>query len=49
VDGEPKPGAKVDAVKSFSEAETKTLEIAFDHRKTVEDAFSMLKNLNALL
>jgi len=44
VDGETKPGAKVDAVKSCSEAETKNLEIAFDHRKTVEDAFSMLKN-----
>jgi len=49
VDGENKPEAKVDEVKSFSEAETKNLEIAFDHRKTVEDAFSMLKNLNALL
>ena len=48
-DGEPKPGAKVDAVNSFSEAETKNLEIAFDHNKTVEDAFSMLKNLKALL
>jgi len=44
VDGETKPGAKVEAVNSFSEAETKKLEIAFDHRKTVEDAFSMLKN-----
>jgi ADP-ribose pyrophosphatase YjhB (NUDIX family) len=44
VDGETKPGAKVDAVKSFSEVETKNLEIAFDHEKTVEDAFSMLKN-----
>jgi ADP-ribose pyrophosphatase YjhB (NUDIX family) len=49
VDGEPKPGAKVDAVNSFSEAETKNLEIAFDHNKTVEEAFSILKNLNALL
>ena len=48
-DGETKPGAKVDAVKSFSEAETKNLEIAFDHGKSVEDAFSLLKNLNALL
>ena len=27
----------------------RALEIAFDRRKTVEDAFSMLKNLNALL
>jgi len=43
VDGETKPGAKVDEVKSFSEAETKNLEIAFDHSKTVEDAFSILK------
>jgi ADP-ribose pyrophosphatase YjhB (NUDIX family) len=49
VDGETKPGAKVDAVNSFSEAETKNLEIAFDHNKTVEDAFSILKNLSALL
>jgi 8-oxo-dGTP diphosphatase len=49
VDGETKPGAKVDAVNSFSEAETKNLEIAFDHNKTVEDAFSMLKSLSALL
>jgi len=48
-DGETKPGAKVDAVNSFSEAETKNLEIAFDHNKTVEDAFSMLKKLKALL
>ena len=49
MDGETKPRAKVDAVKSFSEAETKNLEIAFDHGKTVEDAFSMLKDLKALL
>ena len=48
-DGEPKPGAKVDEVKSFSEAETKKLEIAFDHRKTVEDAFYILKDLYAQL
>ena len=48
-EGETKPGTKVDAVNSFSEPETKTLEIAFDHRKTVEDAFSLLKSLNALL
>ena len=47
--GEPKPGAKVDEVKSFSEAETKKLEIAFDHRKTVEDAFYILKDLYAQL
>ncbi|MHC3128520.1 MAG: NUDIX hydrolase [Candidatus Bathyarchaeota archaeon] len=44
VDRETKPGAKVDAVNSFSETEIKNLAIAFDHRKTVEHAFSMLKN-----
>jgi len=44
VEGETKPRAKVDEVKSFSEAETKKLEIAFDHGKTVEDTFYMLKN-----
>jgi ADP-ribose pyrophosphatase YjhB (NUDIX family) len=49
VGGEAKPGAKVDEVNSFSEIETKNLEIAFDHNKTVEDAFSMLRSLNALL
>jgi len=48
-DGETKPGAKVDAVNSVSEAETKNLEIAFDRNKTVKYAFSMLKNLEALL
>jgi ADP-ribose pyrophosphatase YjhB (NUDIX family) len=48
-DGETKPGAKVEAVNSFSEAETKKLEIAFDHGKTVEDAFSMLKNKCSML
>jgi len=45
VDGETKPGAKVDAVKSFSETEIENLEIAFDHRKTVDDAFAIIKNL----
>lgn len=49
INGESTPGAKVDVVKSFSEAEISKLEIAFDHRKTVEDAFSMLTNLNAQL
>jgi 8-oxo-dGTP diphosphatase len=44
VDGELKPGPKVDAVKSFSLEETKKVEVAFDHRRTVEDAFSMLTN-----
>ena len=43
-EGETKPGTKVDAVNSFSEAETKKLEIAFDHGRTVKDTFSILKN-----
>ena len=43
VGGDAKPGAKVDAVKSFSEAETNNLEIAFDHAKTVDDAFAIIK------
>lgn len=42
-EGETKPGAKVEAVNSFSETETKKIEIAFDHEKTVKDAFTMLK------
>ena len=42
-EGITKPGAKVEAVNSFSEAEIKNLEIAFDHQKTVEDAFSILR------
>jgi 8-oxo-dGTP diphosphatase len=42
VDGKPKPGTKVDVVKAFSLEETKKVEVAFDHRRTVEDAFSML-------
>ena len=42
-EGETKPGAKVEAVNNFSKAETKNLEIVFDHRKTVEDAFSIIK------
>jgi ADP-ribose pyrophosphatase YjhB (NUDIX family) len=42
IDGEPTPGTKVDEVKSFSLKETKKVEFAFDHRRTVEDAFSML-------
>ena len=44
VNGEPKPGPKVDSVKAFSLEETKKVEVAFDHRRTVEDAFSMLTN-----
>ena len=42
-EGKTKPGTKVEAVNSFSEAEIKNLEIAFDHQKTVEDAFSILR------
>ena len=44
VDGKPKPGTKVDSVKGFSFEETKKVEVAFDHRRTVEDAFLMLTN-----
>ncbi len=43
VSGEAKPGNKVDEVKSFSAFEIKDLQIAFDHRKMVEDAFVILK------
>ncbi len=42
VDGKAKAGAKVNAVKSFSNIEIKNLEIAFDHRKTVDDAFAII-------
>jgi ADP-ribose pyrophosphatase YjhB (NUDIX family) len=44
VAGETKPGAKVEEVKSFSESETKRVDIAFDHKKTVIDAFFMLRS-----
>ena len=47
-EGKTKPGTKVEAVNSFSEAETKNLEIAFDHRKTVEEAFSILKKKGSI-
>ena len=40
-----KPGAKVDVVEKFSEAEVKNLEIAFDHRKTAEEVFTMTNKL----
>jgi ADP-ribose pyrophosphatase YjhB (NUDIX family) len=43
VDRNAEPGAKVDAVKSFSKMEIENLEIAFDHRKTVDDAFAIIK------
>ena len=42
VDGEAKPGANVDSVKSFSKTEIKNLEIAFDHGKTIADAFAII-------
>ena len=45
VDGKIKLGTKVDAVKAFSKTEIKNIEIAFDHRKTVEDAFAVLDAL----
>lgn len=41
--GEPKPGHKVEEVRSFSEFEVKDLQIAFDHSKMVDDAFAILK------
>lgn len=43
--GETKPGIKVDEVRSFSEEELEDLDIAFDHRKTLEDAFLILKDI----
>ena len=49
VDGETKPGAKVDGFKGFSEAEMKKLDIAFDHEKASSSAFSVLRNKKALL
>jgi ADP-ribose pyrophosphatase YjhB (NUDIX family) len=49
MDGETKPGAKVDEIRSSSETEIKKLDIAFDHKKAVEDAFSILRDLKALL
>lgn len=45
VGGETKPGTKVDTVESFDETEVEGLKIAFDHRKTVEDAFKTIKKL----
>ena len=44
INGDIMPGAKVDEVKSFSEMEIKDLDIAFDHRKTLDDAFVILKD-----
>lgn len=47
INGNIMPGAKVDEVKSFSEIEIKDLDIAFDHRKTLEDAFFTLKDIGS--
>ncbi|MEJ2281246.1 MAG: NUDIX domain-containing protein [Candidatus Bathyarchaeota archaeon] len=44
INGDIMSGAKVDEVKSFSEMEIKDLDIAFDHRKTLDDAFVILKD-----
>ena len=44
INGDIIPGTKVDEVKSFSEMEIKDLDIAFDHRKTLNDAFVILKD-----
>ena len=44
LNGDIKPGANVDEVKSFSEIDLKNLDIAFDHRKTLEEAFLILKD-----
>lgn len=41
--GETRPGEKVEAVKGFSEFDIEDLEIAFDHRKMISDAFAFLK------
>jgi ADP-ribose pyrophosphatase YjhB (NUDIX family) len=43
--GKISPGVKMDSVKWFFEEQTEDLEIAFDHRKTVEDSFDILKRL----
>ena len=42
VDGETKAGTKVDEAKSFAKRDIKSLEVAFDHWKVIEDASSML-------
>ncbi|MEJ2241989.1 MAG: NUDIX domain-containing protein [Candidatus Bathyarchaeota archaeon] len=44
INGDIIPGTKVDEVNSFSEMEIKDLDIAFDHRKTLDDAFVILKD-----
>lgn len=49
VGGATKPGDKVEEVKSFSEFEIKDLEIAFDHRKMIEDASKLLRALLVLV
>jgi ADP-ribose pyrophosphatase YjhB (NUDIX family) len=44
VAGKSEAKEKVEEVKDFSKAETKRLEIAFDHGETVADAFAKLGN-----
>ena len=41
VGGTARAGSKVNQVMSFSESEIKEVEIAFDHRKMIEDAFAI--------
>ena len=41
VGGTAKPRGKVSQVRSFFESDIKDLEIAFDHRKMIEDAFAI--------
>ena len=40
VRGEIKPGGNVDMVKSFSKSQIDKLEIAFDHKKSIQDTFN---------
>lgn len=46
VDGEAKPGLNVKEVKSFSKFEIKDLQIGFDHKTMIRDAYGALKNKN---
>lgn len=43
--GKTTPGKKVELVKYFSEIQIDELKIAFDHGKTIRDAFNILKQL----
>lgn len=45
VSGQINPGDQVDLVKSFNETEVEMLEIAFDHKKTIKDAFDILEKM----